>query len=457
MGLHQSSKGLDLPISGHPKQEISEGRPVTRVAIMADDFPGMKPRFIAKEGDVVARGQPVFEDRKLPGVLHTAPGAGTIIEINRGARRALQSVVIELSDGEKSGAPELQAFESFSGITPADLTEEQVRRLLLETGAWTHLRTRPFGHTPAPNAKAAAVFVNAMDTNPLAADPNQVLNDETVAFDAGLHAVSKLTQGTTYLCVAPGSPFVSKVTAPVRVEEFSGPHPSGTSGYHVHTLLPAHRGRVVFTITYQEVIAIGHLVLEGKVHADRVVSLGGPAASSPRLIRTRTGANVKELVTGELNTTDPVRAISGSVLSGAAATMDQFAYLGRRDVQISLLREAGPREFLGWLGAGLSKFSTIPTFLSTFLGKKSFEFTTDTNGSPRAMVPIGMYERVTPWDLLPTHLLRALLVGDVEMAEKLGALELDEEDVALFTFVCPGKTNYGLILRSNLERMFAEG
>lgn len=457
MGLHQSSKGLDLPISGEPKQEISEGRPVTRVAIMADDFPGMKPRFLAKEGDVVTRGQPIFEDRKLPGVLHTAPGAGTIIEINRGARRALQSVVIELSDGERSGAPELHTFDSYCGVAPADLTEDQTRKLLLESGAWTHLRTRPFGHTPAPNAQAAAVFVNGMDTNPLAADPQRVLDGEAEAFDAGLHAVSKLTRGTTYLCIAKGASLTPGLTAPVQIEEFAGPHPSGTTGYHIHTLLPAHRGRVIFTITYQEVVAIGHLVLSGQVYSDRVISLAGPAASNPRLVRTRTGASVKELIAEELNTNEPVRAISGSVLSGAAATMDQFAYLGRRDAQISLLREAGQRVFLGWLGLGLDKFSTIPTFLSTFLGKKSFDFTTDTNGSSRAMVPIGMYERVTPWDLLPTHLLRALLVGDVEMAEKLGALELDEEDVALFTFVCPGKTNYGLILRSNLERMFAEG
>lgn len=457
MGLHQSKNGLDLPISGHPRQEITEANPVTRVAILADDFPGMKARFIAKEGELVRRGQPIFEDRKLPGVVHTAPGAGTIIAIHRGARRALQSVVIELSDGEKSGAPETQVFESYSGVEPEALTDASVRKLLLESGAWTHLRTRPFGHTPAPDATAAAVFVSAMDTNPLAANPEKVLEADLKAFDAGLHAVSQLTTGTTFLCVAKGAAFARNLTAKVQVEEFSGPHPSGTVGYHIHTLLPAHRGRVVFTITYQEVIAIGHLFLTGKVSVDRVVALAGPAAARPRLVRTRTGASIKELTEGELNTTDPVRTVSGSVLSGAAANLEQFAFLGRRDMQVSVLKEASEREFLGWLGLGLNKFSTIPTFLSKFVGKRSFDFTTDTHGSPRAMVPIGMYERVTPWDILPTHLLRALLVGDVEMAEKLGALELDEEDVALFTFVCPGKTNFGLILRANLERMFAEG
>ncbi len=457
MGLHRSKKGLDLPIDGAPQQIIGDARPVTQVAIVADDFPGMKPRFFAREGDVVRRGQPVFEDRKLPGVLHTSPGAGKIVAIHRGARRALQSVVIELSDGEQQGTPETAAFSSFTQTPPNALSGDQVRSLLLESGAWTHLRTRPFGHTPAADATPAAIFVNGMDSNPLAADPRAVVAGQEAALDAGLYALSKLTAGPTFLCVAPGSTFTQSLSAPVQVEEFAGPHPSGTAGFHIHTLLPAHRGRVVFTITYQEVIAIGHLFSTGQVHVNRTVALCGPAAQNPRLMRTRTGAHIAELIDGELNTQNEVRAISGSVLSGVAATEPAFSYLGRRDTQISLLEEARERRLLGWLGLGSDQYSVIPTFISKWIGKKSFPFTTDTHGSPRAMVPIGMYERVNSFDILPTHLLRALLIGDVEMAEKLGALELDEEDVALFSFVCPGKTNFGLILRSNLERMFAEG
>lgn len=424
---------------------------------MADDFPGMKPRFLAREGEEVKRGQALFEDRKLEGVLHTAPGAGRILAINRGERRALQSIVIELSEGEKSGAPEHQEFAAYSGAAPSELSSEQVRALLLESGAWTHFRARPFGHTPSSTETPAAIFVNAMDTNPLAADPSAIIAGQEDALDAGLNALCKLSEGPTFLCVAPGSPFVGQLKAPVQVEEFAGPHPSGTAGYHVHTLMPAHRARTVFTVTYQEAIAIGHLFLTGQVHVERTLSLCGPAAKNPRLITTRTGADITELTQGELNSEKPVRSVSGSVLSGAAATETPFCFLGRRDAQISLLEEAGERRFLGWLGLGFDQYSVVPTFISKLFGGKLFNFTTDTNGSPRAMVPIGVYERVTPWDILPTHLLRALLVGDVEMAEKLGALELDEEDVALFSFVCPGKTNYGLILRSNLERMFAEG
>ncbi len=457
MGHHQSKKGLELPISGQPDQSISEKKSVTRVAIVADDFPGMKPRFLLKEGDQVKRGQAIFEDRKLPGVFHTAPGAGKIMAIHRGERRVLQSVVIELSEGEKTNTPELQPFESFTGAAPAALEAPSIRALLLESGAWTHFRTRPFGHTPEADSEPAAIFVNGMDSNPLAASPSVVIAGQENALDAGLTVLAKLTQGPTFLCVNPDNSFSSQLKADIQIEEFSGPHPSGTVGYHIHTLLPAHRGRTVFTLTYQEAIAIGQLFLTGQVHVERVVALAGPAAKTPRLLPTRTGADIDALVEGELNTTHPVRQIAGSVLSGSAANNEAFCFLGRRDAQISLLCEGGERELFGWLTPGAKKFSIIPTFLSKFIGKKSFDFTTDTHGSPRAMVPIGMYERVTPWDLLPTHLLRALLVGDVEMAEKLGALELDEEDVALFSFVCPGKTNFGTILRSNLELMHSEG
>src|SRR5690606_27972572 len=327
-------------------------------------------------------------------------------------------------------------FESYTGRAPVELSAQEVRALLLESGAWTHLRTRPFGHTPSADFEPAAIFVSGMDTNPLAAELSVVLEGKEGFLDAGLTALAHLTSGPTFLCVAPGSKFATGLSAPVTVEEFSGPHPAGTVGFHIHTLFPAHRARTVATITAQEVVAIGELFTTGKLSLERVVALCGPAARLPRLVRTRTGASLADLCRGERNSEHAVRVISGSVLSGSAASDEPFAFLGRRDAQVSLLEEVRERRLLGSLGAGFDQYSTIPTFISSFLGKKKFAFNTDTHGSPRAMVPIGMYERVTPWDILPTHLLRALLVGDVEMAEKLGALELDEEDVALFSFVC---------------------
>lgn len=456
MGLHKTKRGLDLPISGSPEQAIAGRKQISQVAVLADDFPGMKPRFFVKEGDTVLRGSPLFEDRKQPGVHHTAPGAGTINRINRGARRALQSVVIDLTPGEQAGTPECQPFSSYTGEPVASLSAESVRRLLLESGAWVSLRTRPFAHTPTADATPAAIFVAAMDTEPLTADPAVALSEERLAFDAGLTALSKLTPGPTFVCTTPDSPVATGLTANVRVEHFSGPHPAGNVGFHVHTLLPASRTRMVWTVSYQEVISIGHLFLTGTLHVERILAICGPAAARPRLVRARVGANLEELTSGELNGEPQVRYVSGSVLSGSAAS-GEYGFLGRRDNQVSLLPEVTKRKLLGWLAPGSDQFSVTRAFVSALLPARKFAMTTDSNGSARAMVPIGLYERVTPFDILPTHLLRSLLVGDLEMAEKLGALELDEQDVALFSFVCPGKTNYGLILRANLERAFAEG
>ena len=467
MALHKIEKGLDLPISGVPIQVVRERAKPTRVAVMADDYPGMKPAMRVKEGETVRRGQVLFEDRKTPGVRFTAPAAGRVIGVNRGARRALQSVVIDLStaerDAERPGAvadSELVAFESYSGKSPEALGRDEIVALLVESGQWTALRTRPYSKVPAIDSAPAAIFVTAMDTNPLAPVPEVVLRDRMADFDLGLKLLAKLTDGPTFLCVDAVSGIEKGVTAPVQVEQFSGPHPSGTVGLHIHSLHPVSRERIVWHVGYADVAAIGSLFSTGKLDVERVVSVGGPPVQDPRLVATRLGADVAETagekVRGETGEED-VRLIAGSALSGKKAMGDVFGFLGRYDRQVTVLREGRERVLMGWLSPGLGLFSILPIYVSQFFSKKRFDFSTAVNGSPRAMVPIGMFEKVMPLDILPTFLLRALIVGDTEQAEKLGALELDEEDLALCTFVCPGKANYGPILRANLEILEKEG
>lgn len=459
MSVHKITKGLDLPITGEPIQIIRETRMPTRVAVMADDFIGLRPGMFVEEGDTVKRGQALFEDRTRKGVIHTSPGAGRVIGVYRGARRALQSVVIDLSDSERAGMPnedEIAVFESYSGTAPDQLDRDAVVALLAESGAWTAFRTRPFNRTPGTDTTPAAIFVNAMDSNPLAPLPEVVLADQLEAFDAGLAVLSKLTEGATYLCVDPVSEIENSVTADVTVEHFTGPHPSGTPGLHIHTLDPVGRKKTVWTIGYQDVAAIGKLFATGALDVNRVISYAGPPVADPRLIATRTGACIEDLIDEDFDG-EEVRHIAGSVLSGKKAMGDIFGFLGRFDQQISVLQEGRERVFMGWLSPGMDMFSTLNIYLSKFFPSKKFDFTTTTNGSERAMVPIGMYESVMPLDILPTFLLRSMLVGDLERAEELGALELAEEDLALCTFVCPGKTNYGPILRRNLELIEKEG
>lgn len=470
MPVHTISKGLDLPIAGGPEQVIDAGTPkCTRVAIVADDYPGMRPRMLVGEGDTVKRGQQLFEDRKNPGVFFTAPGAGRIIGIHRGDKRALKSVVVHLSEAEQAGkldADSCQRFASFGGKPVAELSRDEVVALLLESGLWTALRRRPFSKVPAVGETPFALFVNAMDTQPLAPNPEVVIEPRREDFERGLQALTRLTTGKTFLCVAAGSALAKGwEKAKVEVHEFRGPHPAGTTGLHVHTLAPVSRQRAVWSIGYQDVLAVGQLFRDGTLDVERVVSLAGPIVKEPRLVRSRLGASLDELlpreelkeVDGKPLGENDYRLISGSVLSGKRGVDHILGFLCRYHTQVSALKEGREREFLGWLAPGADKYSTLPIFISKLLGKKSFDFTTATHGSPRAMVPIGMYERVMPMDILPTFLLRSLLVGDVETAEELGVLELDEEDLALCTFVDPGKTNYGPILRANLDRMEKEG
>lgn len=458
MGHHKIKRGLKLPISGVPRPQV-EPAPVRHVALVADDFPVLKARMAVKEGDSVKRGQLLFEDRNNAGVLHTSPGAGRIVAINRGERRILQSIVIELSEGELSGEPgfdEFESFEAYRGADPSGLPAEDVEALLVESGMWTALRARPFGKAPELGSRPAAIFVTAADSDPLAADPDVVLADQKDEFDRGLQALCRLTEGPTYLCVGEGSRIPEGLSAPVSVESFSGPHPSGTAGVHIHTLAPVSRTRTVWQVGYQDVASIGRLFETGRLDVQRIVALGGPPVTKPRLLATRVGASVGEIAEREGLSGD-LRWISGSLFSGKACVEAPFQYLGRFDNQISVVAEGGTREFFGMMSPGFNKFSILPAFASAITGGKSAEFTTSTHGGHRAMVPIGMYEKVFPFDMEPTFLLRSIGVGDVEQAEELGVLELLEEDVALCTFVCPAKENYGELLRNNLEIIQKEG
>ena len=461
MAVHVIKKGLNLPIQGAPKQVIQDGPPVTHVALMADDYPLMKPRFHVNVGDTVKRGQLLFEDRKTDGVLFTSPGAGEVVAINRGARRVLESVVIRLSEGEQSGKPgkdELQTFETYTGKKPADLDGDAVRALLKESGMWTALRARPFSRVPAPTEDCKAIFVTACDSHPLTADPAKVLSGQMDAFHQGLHALATLTEGPVYLCIEKSAQISHGDVPGIKVEKFTGKHPYGVVGTHIHVLEPVWREKVVWHIGYQAVAAIGRLFSTGTLSVERVFALGGPMVKSPTLLKSRVGASIDELTDGAIKTEGENRTISGSVFHGRHAQGDVFGFAGRYTNQITCMREDRDRVFIGWLLPGLNKFSTVRAFAAGLMGNKGkFEITTSTHGDRRAMVPIGMFERVMPLDLMPTFLLRSLAVGDLERAEALGCLELDEEDLSLCTFVSPGKVDFGAALRETLNTIWKEG
>ncbi len=444
-------KGLDLPITGEPKQIIENGNTIKSVAVLGMDYVGMKPTMMVNEGDRVKLGQVLFSDKKNPGVLFTSPGAGVVKSINRGAKRVLQSVVIELNGSDE------ESFSQYNESELNNLTTEQVKANLLASGLWTTLRTRPYGKTPAVDSKPSSIFVTAIDTSPLAANPAVIIKERSADFINGLTIISKLTDGKTYVCKATGAECVVG-SAPVTTAEFSGPHPAGLPSTHIHFIDPVNIGKFVWHLDYQAVMAIGALFTTGKLNVERVVSLAGPTAKNPRLIRTRVGANTNDLVAGELADDVESRVISGSILYGHHAT-DWAAFLGGYSHQVSVLQEGRARELFGWIVPGKDKYSALDVYLSSRDRKtdRKFPLTTSKNGSNRAIVPVGIYETVMPMDILPTPLLKALIVGDSDQAQLLGCLELDEEDVSLFTFVDPGKHDFGPVLRANLTKIEKEG
>ena len=446
--VFELKEGLDLPISGRPVQDIQPGPKITKVGLISDDYIGMRPTMLVGVGDKVKLGQPLFTDKKTVGVVYTSPAAGTVEAMTRGEKRKFESMEIALSGDEQI------AFKSFTSLD--DIQRDQVQAQLVESGSWCAFRTRPFSKVPQLNTEPNSIFVTAMDTNPLSAEPELIISANKELFINGLQVISKLTHGKTYVCTGPNTRISGKGVPNVVFEEFKGPHPAGLAGTHIHFLDPVNQKKTVWTIGYQDVIAIGHLFRTGRIMTERVIAVGGPMVSQPRLCKSRLGACLDDFFKDGKTNLKNARVISGSVLNGRKSEPTKN-YLGRYHNQISVIEEGNKREFLGWQMPGFDKFSLTKIYGGSWMKGKLFPLTTSSGGSKRAMVPVGTYERVMPLDILPTQLLRAIINKDTEDSQMLGVLELDEEDLALCTYVCPGKYNYGSLLRENLTQIEKEG
>lgn len=438
-------KGLDIPLKGRPDERIDIATGVKSVAILGNDYVGLKPTMLVKEGDSVKEGTPLFEDKKNPGVIITSPAAGTVSAINRGAKRALISVVIDV-DGD-----EAEAFES-SDI--ATISQEEVRATLQRSGLWASFRTRPYGKVPGIDSNTSSIFVNAMDTNPLAVDPSVIINERAADFALGVNVLGKFDV-PVYVCQADDAQLPELSGNGLQIARFAGKHPAGLSSTHVHYIDPVNGKKSVWTIGYQDVIAIGALFSTGKLDFTRYIAVAGPYVNSPRVFTTRLGANISELVEGRM-ADGKKRLISGSVLNGHTAIGDTD-YLGRYDNQVSVIEEHDDREFMGWIAPGRTKFSALNVFISSIFKPKSYDISTSQYGSPRAIVPIGVFEKVMPLDILPIPLVKSILVKDTDAAQELGCLELVEEDMSLMSFVDPGKHDFGPVLRTTLTQIEKEG
>ena len=445
-------KGLDIPIYGTPAEDVVDSKKSRSVAVLGNDYVGMKPTMLVEEGDSVSLGQPLFEDKKNPGVLITSPAGGKIEAINRGDRRALQSIVIEVEAEEK-----VEEFKSFTTEEFVSATSESVRHQLITSGNWAAFRTRPYSKIPSVDSSPSNIFISVLDTEPLSPDPEKIVNLRLEDFNFGISVLKRLVDCPIHISVSENSSLEIIEDEQVKKHRFSGPHPAGLVGTHMHYISPASLTNVNWTIGYQDLMAIGSLFKTGYVSTERVIALSGPQVNEPRYIKTRLGACTDELTAGELTQREN-RIISGSVISGREA-IGSYAYLGRYHNQISVIAEPNSkdREFMNWLTPGPRKFSKIPLFLSSLFPKKIFKFKALMNGSDRPIVPIGVYEEVLPLNMLPAMLLRNVVLMDTEKIQDLGGLELDEEDLSLCSYVCPGKYDFGSLLRAGLNKIEVEG
>ena len=445
----KTKRGLDLPIDGAPRQEVSEGPEISRIGIVGYDFPGVKPSMHVSVGERVVPGQPLFSDKKIPDLKICSPLSGEISAINRGEKRVLESVEITIDSGRFG-----PLFDPIERSKILELGRERVLNQLVESGQWLAFKGRPYGRSVPPQGKAPeAIFVTSADTRPLCPRPSIVINQRPEEYLAGIDVISVLTEGAVFVCSNQEDSIPVSRNVKVINESFSGPHPAGNAGTHIHFLHPVHLNRSVWQIGYQDVIAIGSFFLSGCIDPYRIVSLAGPRVSDPLLYRTLQGASISELTGGKILGTEN-RVISGSVIDGRRAA-GPTAFLGRFHNQVSVIREGLERDLLEFVSPGANKFSLTNLFLGSFR-KMNFDMSTSTEGSPRSIYPLGTYERTMPLDILATPLLKALVVDDLEAAIDLGALELEEEDIALCTFACPGKYEYGPYLRQMLNRIQEE-
>lgn len=448
------TKGLDLLLAGAPEQKIDPViKQVKHVAVTGPDYVGMKPSIQVEVGDQVLAGQILFEDKKNPGVVFTAPGAGVVKEIHRGEKRSFRSIMLELNDG--LDAFKSLAFEAYDPSELEDLCPNKVQEQLVRSGLWTTLRARPYSRIPKIGSTPSSLFVNAMDTNPHAPDPELIISERSEDFCNGLKVLSRICGRKIWLCKTPQSEIPGEEIAKVEVATFEGPHPAGLAGTHIHHLDTVGLGKTVWTIGYQDVIAIGELFVRGSFPVERIVALSGPMVDRPRLIRTHVGACLYELTKDELKS-GTCRIISGSVLCGRKVEENGLCCLGPYVNQVSVIGDGDPRELFGWALPAFRKFSVARTVASWYLPKWPFKMNTAVHGGQRAVFPNTMLEDVMPLDILPVQIFRAIENGDIDLSEKLGILELDEEDVALCTLIDLGKNDYTTSLRTMLNTIMKE-
>ncbi len=439
-------KGLDIKLQGEAEKIITKAVASNVYTLLPEDFHGITPKLIAKIGAKVKAGEPIFYNKSVETMNFVSPVSGEVIEVIRGAKRKILAIKIQ--------ATKEQSYQD-NGTFDLSADATAVKKHLLKTGCWSFIKQRPYDVIANPEKSPKAIFVSGYASAPLTADYDFVLNGKEAELQAAITALGKLTDGAVHVSVGANSnsPMVS--LEGVSLHKVSGPHPSGNVGTQIAKIDPINKGETVWTITPQDLVIIGELLLTGKFNAERIVAVGGSSVKKPKYYRTKIGTEIATIVYDAGVEGDNFRIISGNILSGRAIKPDGF--LGYYDNTVTLIPEGNDYKLLGWTQPVFNKLSTTRALTFSWLNpKKKYDLNTNTNGEHRAFVLTGKYEEVFPLDIYPMQILKACIYQDLDEMEALGMYEVAPEDFALTEFVCVSKQPHQEIIRKGLDLMLKE-
>ena len=428
--------GLNIPLHGSVDNlsNLEEIRPKFN-AVLSDDYFGLKPKILVKEGDVVDQASPLFEDKTNPGFNVRSPVAGKVHSINRGEKRALVSIIIEASPNDGSKSCEISS---------------NISQTLEMSGLWDSFRERPFNRVPELNSAAENIFINCCKQDSLVLDPSVLIAEESNYFIEGLKRVRELAKTNCYVV---SNQELNLTQAGCEFIIIEGNGQTGNTSAHIQALNPIRKSEKTWSIDWQDVIRIGKLFINQKLCSEKYISITGPNCSEPKIVLTTAGASMEEVTAGIAN--GLVRRISGSAIYGSHG--DSYTdFLTRYSNQITLISDEPKATFFNWLKPGVKDHSNSNVFLSSILKPKAFNFDTNTNGGYRAIVPIGVFDEINPFDIDPTLFLKSLAIGDLVALRELGIFDLASEDMAVFSYVCPSKYDYVALFNSCMEEIWKE-
>ncbi|MGB5204224.1 MAG: Na(+)-translocating NADH-quinone reductase subunit A [Eudoraea sp.] len=439
-------KGLNINLVGAAEQNTSKAALSNVYAINLLDFHGIMPKMLVKQGAEIKAGEPLFYSKDNQDMLFASPVSGELIDITRGARRKILTIKI-LAD-------KTQDYMEHPKMKP-DADSEEIKSILLKSGCWPFIRQRPYDHVADPTATPKAIFISAYVTAPLAADVDYTLKGKEEELQAALTALSKLTPGKVHVSVGKGSNSPFAQLEDIELHKVSGPHPAGLVGTQINKLDPINKGEVVWTITPQDLVIIGELLLTGRFNAQRTVALAGSAVKSPKYFTTKIGAEIATFLYASGVKDERFRVINGDVLTGKKTSPD--GYLGFYNNTVSVIPEGDDYEFFGWNKPVFDKISATRALTFSWLHpNKKYDLDTNINGEHRAFVVTGMYEEVFPLDIYPLQLLKACMVKDLDEMEQLGLYEVIPEDFSLTEFICISKQPHQQIIREGLDLLQKE-